>query len=275
VTASADLRSIIEVLARQRGVDLSDQRPDTLARGVGARLEKTRLDARAYCERIEGDDGEVTRLIDAILVPATTFFRDPPVWEALAAEVLPALASGRSRPLRVWSAGCATGEEAWSIAMLLAEAFPPPWGFDVTGSDLHESSVETAMAARYPLAAVESIVSGPRVARFLESDGQSVRVVPALRETARFEVHDLMGRALAPRAAVVASFDLVLLRNVLIYFDRRLQEKAIERVAGTIAPRGALVLGPYEMLPGSAALSLRSWPGLPADLHVFRREQIA
>jgi two-component system CheB/CheR fusion protein len=179
-----------------------------------------------------------------------------------------------ARPLRVWAVGVATGEEAWSVAMLLAEAAGPgPAGrFEVLASDVDDSSLAVARHGRYPERAVAAIPS-PLRARYLEAAGAAWDVAGALRPYVRFAEHDLVGRVLAPREAVVASFALVLVRNVLIYFDRRLQHKALERLAAVLEPGGALVLGDAETLPAAFVGRFAPFPGVDRRLRIYRRTE--
>jgi chemotaxis methyl-accepting protein methylase len=165
--------------------------------------------------------------------------------------------------------GASTGEEAWSVAMLLAEACPPPGAFEVLASDLDPAALEVARSGRYAREAALAVPERLR-ARFLTPEGGAVRMVPELRERVRFARHDLMGRRLAPPEAVVASFDLVLCRNVLIYFTRRLQEKAFERLAELLRPGNLLVMGLAEWLPGRLA---ESFAPLDARLKIYRRRE--
>jgi chemotaxis methyl-accepting protein methylase len=193
------------------------------------------------------------------------------LWEAMAQVVLPALLdSHRARELRSWCIGAATGEEAWTLAMLLGEACASATrrrAFALLASDLDRRTLEIARQGCYEreaLAAVPDPYHG-----FLLNEGERLSVAPHLRATVTFAYHDLLGRTLAPPEAVIASFELVLARNVLIYFDRRLQQKALERIAGTLEPGAALVLGSVETMPTALRPRFVPFAGVDPDLRVF------
>jgi two-component system CheB/CheR fusion protein len=262
---------ILALLAGRRGVDLRDYRAETLDRGLRSRLDALALsDLGQYRRRLDEQPEEVDLLLRALVVPFTGFFRDAAVFQGLRQEVLPRLGTAvpRGSPLRTWCIGVATGEEAWSVALLLAEQGGP---FQVLGSDLDPGALEVARRGVYPREAVAAIPSALRD-RFLDVRGDQATVREELRGSVRFAQHDLMGRVLAPREAVVASFTLALVRNVLIYFDRRLQQKALDRLAAVIDPGGALVLGDAEALPSSFAARFAPWPGLEPRLRIYQRQ---
>ncbi len=267
-----EVRGLLDLVAERRGIDFRDYREQALQRGVLDRM--ARLSCRGpaeYRARLARDPEEVDRLVAALVVPVTGFFRDPPLFEALAGTVLPGLAAARpQRLLRAWVAGAATGEEAWSLAMLLEAACQGGPEFEIVASDVDAGSVAVARNGRYPIAAAEA-VPPPLRERFLRTEGQEVSVADALRKRVVFARHDLMGRSVAPAEAIVASFHLISCRNVLIYFDRRLQQKALERLQVAIEPGGALVLGSVETLPPPVAANFGPWPGTDPSLRIFRR----
>jgi two-component system, chemotaxis family, CheB/CheR fusion protein len=268
---------ILSLLAGRRGIDFRDYRSETLDNGLRGRLDALSLGGlEEYHRRLEEDPHEVDQLMRALVVPFTAFFRDSRVFEALASAVLPRLFDHTwSLPVRTWAIGVATGEEAWSVAMLLAEASGPevPWRFEVVASDVDASSLAMARQGQYPSEAAMAIPP-PLRARFVEHAGNECRIAEGLRPHVRFAQHDLMGRVLAPREAVVASFSLVLVRNVLIYFDRRLQSKALDRLAAVVEPGGALVLGDTETLPPAFADRFTPFPGVDRRLRVYRRTEV-
>jgi chemotaxis methyl-accepting protein methylase len=274
--APAVMAAVLEQVAQRHGVDLRDYRRDTLERGVQARMRLVgETDAGRYCAGLGGRAGEeeLGRLLEALVVPCTSFFRDPPVWEALAHTVLPAVIWRHieRRPLRAWCVGAASGEEAWSLAMLLADLCNRPVGpsWELYATDLDRRALAAAEAGEYPADSAAGVPAHLREDH-LVFDGDRVRMSPGLRPRVRFSYHDLFGTPLAPREAVIASFDLVMVRNVLIYFERRLQEQALRRLAAMLQPGGALVLGPVETLPGALSDQLRGFPGMAPELRIYQ-----
>jgi chemotaxis methyl-accepting protein methylase len=266
------LDQILALVADERGIDFRDYRREPILRGVRQRMDATgERTGAGYLARLRSDEGEVERLVAALVVPWSGFFRDPAVWSALAKVVLPRLLRQfAGRTLRAWCVGAATGEEAWTTAMLLAEACTHREGvtFELLASDLDRRTLELARAGRYAATAAADVPEAYR-GRFLTAEHARVSVAPQLRQSVRFAYHDLLGRTLAPTEAVVASFELVLVRNVLIYFDRRLQQKALERIAGTLEPGAALVLGSVETMPLPMRDRFVAFAGVDPDLRVF------
>lgn len=266
---------ILALVAARRGLDLRDHRTETVRRGIDARIRATLSpSAEDYLSLVkDGDQDELDRLVEALTVPVTSFFRDRPVFDALLDRVVPALIDalpGRAL-LRAWAAGVATGEEAWSLAMCLTEACDRAvgTGFEIVASDMDDRSLEAARAALYSSEAAAAIPDALRQKYGTDTaSGWSPRA--SLRERVYLSRHQLMGTELAPRAAVIASFHLVSVRNVLIYLERRLQAKLIERLAAVTEPGGALVLGSVEAPPALQAYYL-PFPGVDPALRIFRR----
>jgi chemotaxis methyl-accepting protein methylase len=141
---------------------------------------------------------------------------------------------------------------------------------EVLGSDVDERALATARAARYPIAAAADVP--PRFRdRFLNEDGDEVALSDELRGRVLFAQHDLVGPTLAPAEAILASFQIISFRNVLIYLDERLRRKALERLRAVLKPEGALVLGLVETLPPDLRASFIPYPGTDPALHVFKR----
>lgn len=273
---AAALAEILDLVAERRGLGFADWRRDAVARGVASRTAaRGAASTAAYRALLDDEEDEVEQLVATLLVPVTSFFRDRPVFDALAGVVLPDLAA-RLAPgdvLRAWVVGVATGEEAWTTAILLGQlaAAQPGLRWEVLASDVSDASLDVARAGLYPVEALDDVPPERRGAAFELVDGRA-RVVDALRAGVRFVRHDLVGARLAPTASVVASFHLLLLRNVLIWFEPRLQRIALERVRAVVEPGGALVLGPVESIPAALEPALRPYPGVPPELAVRRRE---
>jgi chemotaxis methyl-accepting protein methylase len=272
-----EIADILDLAAERRGIDFRDYRSHALRRGIGSRLIATGCtDPAAYCRYIDRHPDELARLVEALVVPVTAFFRDSAVFRALAEQALPALIGLLSgdRPLRAWCIGVSTGEEAWSIAMLLGAACASAGlPFDVLATDIDENALAIADRGRYASQALAAVPEKLRLRYFLP-DGDSQCVNDELRSHVRFAMHDVMGRRLAPPEAIVASFNLVMIRNVLIYFDRRLQDKAFDRLASAVEPGGLLVLGPVETLPSQTSHFFRPLPGIDPKLRIFQRTEL-
>jgi two-component system, chemotaxis family, CheB/CheR fusion protein len=178
------------------------------------------------------------------LISVTTFFRDHDAFEALKTQVLPGLFEGREldATIRVWVSGCATGEEAFSIAMLLQEEaakqeLRPP--IQIFGSDLDVRALAVAREGRYP-ASIEADVSEDRLRRFFIREGDGYRVRQELRDTVLFALHDLL------KDPPFSHVDLISCRNVLIYLDRDLQDQVCSTFHYALNPGGFLLLGASE-----------------------------
>jgi len=257
MAGSALLDEVLTDLFQARGVDLSGYRRPMLDRRLNSRLAVVRLTEPAgYLERLRSDPEEYDRLLDAFSIGATSFFRNPLVWEILGNSVLPLLVehkrAGRSPEFRMWSAGCASGEEAYSIAILAHEILRGElagWKVHIFATDLNEGALKSATRGIYPRDRLEHTRLGI-VDRYFIASAAGYEVQPFIRRMVWFSRHDLASsRRLAPAESVFGTFDLILCRNVLIYFDRDLQARVIEKLTRTLARGGWLVLGESETLP--------------------------
>jgi len=204
---------------------------------------------------------ESARLHDAIVEAITTketgFFRDQSLFQAIRQVVLPAcVATLRSRPghrhrIRIWSAACSTGQEAYSLAMIVRELVDNPAGgvsesqFTILGSDISSDAIAAARAGKYQPAEVRRGLSDEMLKRYFERDGQGWRISECVRRLVQFQRFDLMQ---APRQ--LGAFDLILCRNVLIYFDEATRRRVCQGLRGALHAGGWLVLGAAESLFG-------------------------
>ncbi|MBI4953571.1 MAG: hypothetical protein HY908_16220, partial [Myxococcales bacterium] len=193
-------------------------------------------------------------LVESLRVGETRFFRHPKQLAELAAGPVAELAARHAehKRVRAWSAGCATGQEAFTVAMVLCEAMPPEsgWRIEVFGGDISEPSLEVARRGRYPAEAAADVPPA-LLARHFVADGAGYRVRPELARLVRFAPCNLLAPG-GPRAC-----DLVLCRNVLIHFDVASGERAVVHLADSLAPGGYLLLGHAESmrrLPAEARL---------------------
>ncbi len=183
------------------------------------------------------------RIAECMTTHETSFFRDPALFEALRTELLPELARLRqtSRTLRIWSAACSSGQEAYSLAMLLFEAGYADWTLDIQGTDLSSRIVARAAAGRFLHIEVNRGMPAPLLVKYFQRAGLDWQIKEELRRIVRFAQFDLrqsmMGRG---------PFDFIFCRNVLIYFDMPTRAKILAALRGTLAPGGYLVLGASE-----------------------------
>ena len=251
------LEAMLEELSRVRGLDLGDYRRATLERRLAARMARLRFkDPGEYLQRLRSDPLECDRLIETFLIKVSSFFRDPLVFGSLAHRGLPLIIERHrrdpSRQMRVWSAGCAAGEEAYSVAILLAQAmevedFPClPY---ICATDISPQALTAAQTGRYHRESLETTTLGI-LDRFFRPTAEGFEVIPEIRRMVHFSRHDLTSRrSLAPADSVFGSFDLVLCRNVLIYFSLDLQKRVLEKLYCALNPGGVLVIGTFESLP--------------------------
>jgi chemotaxis protein methyltransferase CheR len=217
----------------------------------------------------------VERLIDEVTIKETTFVRDRRQLDGITWRLLleRAREAGSDR-IRVWSAGCATGEEPYTLALLAADAFAPADPpVDVLGTDVSGAALEAAQAGTYRERAVRELAETQR-RRYLEKQEDGTYVVgPRLRQFVRFARHNLARDPMPPLGE--APFDLVFCRNVLIYFDAPLIERVIAGLEHSVRPSGTLVVGAADALYGTASrlasLTAALVPGKQAALRVLRR----
>jgi chemotaxis protein methyltransferase CheR len=256
-TDDPGLAALLAQIARARGIDCEAYKASCLRRRLAVRMRAR--GARTYQDyaRVLATDGEeYDRLLDALTINVTKFYRNRETWDALAARYLPELWAARRGAVRCWSAGCASGEEPYTLAILLLECArggPGPearTGPLVDATDLDRTSLERAAAGRYRAPAFEEMP--PHLTARYCTAGETREVVPAVRALVRFRQHDLL-REPAPHAP----YDLVLCRNVVIYFDRGTQQRLFDGFADALAPGGVLVLGKVETLLGPARSRLR------------------
>jgi chemotaxis protein methyltransferase CheR len=240
-------------ISNQRtGIVVTDDKFDMFYSRLARRVRALGLGSFAeYCRFLEVPDNveEITELVNAVTTNLTSFFRETHHFDFLAKVALPeAVARNRQqRRVRIWSAGCSTGEEPYSIAMVLAEqeALLRHWDVQVLASDIDSNVLRQASAGIYPLARVEGL-SRDRLKRFLQKGRGAqlgkARMRDRLRRLVHFEQINLM------EPLPVDTQDIVFCRNVIIYFDKPTKRQLMERFAEVIADGGYLVVGHSESL---------------------------
>ena len=189
------------------------------------------------------------QVVEALLNNETYFFRDRTPFDLLATHALPTLARKRhsSRRIAIWSAGCSTGQEAYSLAMLFAEDAPnwAGWTIDILATDVSGSAIDRARSGVYTPFEVQRGLGIAQMIRWFEESEAGWRAVETLRKPVRFQVHNLLEQPPHPGA-----FDIVLCRNVLLYLSPEKRTLAFERLASAMVPDGWLMLGAGETVIG-------------------------
>ncbi len=205
------------------------------------------VDAFVVRVRAAGREADLVRVVEALTTNETSWFRDSTPFAALRSCVAPAVVStrGATTRLRVWSAACSTGQEPYSIAMTLVDCLPSTASFDILATDLSEQVLARAREGRYSQLEVNRGLPAPMLVRHLVRSGPEWEVAPALRSHVTFRAHNLLD---APPAG--GPFDVIFLRNVLIYFDLPTKQAILRRLRQVIRPDGALLLGAAETTIG-------------------------
>jgi len=239
------LHSLLSLLRVKIKYDFSRYKSSTILRRIRRRMQLLRIeDLEQYIAVLRKDTDELTALADDFLITVTSFFRDPEVFACIGQDVLPALLKAHKpgEAIRVWSVGCATGQEVYSLAMLLAEAINHKnLGIDVQifASDLHLPSLKRAREGLYP-GDIEADVSNERLQRFFEPENEAYRIRKEIRDMIVFAPHNLLVDPPFSR------IDLLLCRNLLIYLQRGIQPELIKLFHYALKPGGWLVLGSAE-----------------------------
>jgi two-component system, chemotaxis family, CheB/CheR fusion protein len=271
--AGRDQRALTEIFATLRartGHDFSNYKRATIHRRLERRLAVHEItDLTDYAAYMREHREEAGALLSDLLISVTHFFRDGAPFEALEAKVIPALFHGKSADdqIRVWVPGCATGEEAYSIAILLAEhALTLPFAPDlqVFATDIDEAAVARARSGHYSTAAVTD-VSPERLRQFFLKEQDGYRVRRELREMILFAHHNLI------KDPPFSHLDLVSCRNLLIYFNRAAQARAMEVLHFGLNPGGYLLLGTSE----TADSAPRLFDAFDKENHIFLRRNVA
>ncbi len=248
-------RRFQSLVLEEAGIHLTDVKRALLVGRLGRRLRELGLTSfDDYLARVVEDADERVRMLDAIATNETHFFREPKQLDFLKDAVFPRWAregaeGSRPRRLRVWSAGCSTGEEPFTVAMLLLSAFPAGWDLSVLATDLSTKALARARAAVWPVGRAAEIPS-PLLRSFMlrgtgPEDGR-MKAGPEMRALVEFRRLNLA----APRWDVEGPFDVILCRNVLIYFDAEGKRRAIGRLLDHLAPDGFFLVGHAESLNG-------------------------
>ncbi|MCC5969172.1 MAG: PAS domain-containing protein [Pararhodobacter sp.] len=242
--AQQALQRVLAFLHARTGHDFSKYKRATVLRRIYRRMQVARLqNLGSYCDYLTGNPEEAQELLGDILISVTSFFRDPEAYAALAKSAIPSLFENTTEEgIRIWVAGCATGEEAYSLAILLleeAERRQVSVPIQIFATDLDEGALSTAREGRYGVA-IEADVSEERLARFFVREGAHYRIRREARDTVLFASHSVL------KDPPFLRLDMIACRNLLIYLDSDLQRELCTMYGYALKPNGVLFLGSAE-----------------------------
>jgi two-component system, chemotaxis family, CheB/CheR fusion protein len=245
---------LLEFLRDERGFDFTGYKRPSLVRRIGKRMQDARFDGdfAAYREYLAGSPLEFAHLFDTILINVTSFFRDAQAWEYVAAEIVPRIIAARAPndPVRIWSTGCSTGEEAYTVAMLFAEALGEEdfrSRVKIYATDVDEHALGAGRAATYTLPQLEPVPAALRE-KYFEPQNGSFAFLPDLRRAVIFGRHDLV------QDPPISRIDLLVSRNTLMYFDSDAQQRILGNFHFALREDGFLFMGKSEVLVARSPL---------------------
>ena len=248
------MNSIIEYLKEMRGIDFSGYRRSAIEGQIKERLRATGYDDYgSYLKSIRNNDKELDTLIDTMIVSVSRFFRNTLTFEYLASRILPHIVlqkiASHDQTLRVWSSGCATGEEPYSIAILLKEIIGEETSklkIDIFASDIDKNGLKKAREGVYSFEKIRDVRHGI-LKKYFGVKGKSFRLIPEIVDSVIFTFFDIVGKkCYVPSECIFADFDLIVCRNVLIYFSVETQDRVFENLYRALSPGSYLVLGETE-----------------------------
>jgi two-component system CheB/CheR fusion protein len=264
---SGDLEEILRKIRDARNFDFRDYKRPTLLRRIQRRMQdRKKSTVREYGALLDREPAEFDALLSSMFIKVTSFFRDPEAWEDLSSKAIPQMLSEK-RPgeeIRVWCAGCATGEEAFSTGMALAEAMGPSFGnqdVKIFGTDVDEKAIAYARKGQYTRDQVESVPQKSLAEWFIE-EGSAYAVRKELRRCVVFGINNLVSDA------PISRLDLLICRNVFIYLDAALQKRVLSRFHYALRPHGVLMLGKSELIPFAA----RIYDPIDLPRRIYRRD---
>src|SRR5689334_795355 len=264
-----EFQSLTQKISRDRGFACASYKEKCLRRRIAVRMRARGVHTYAdYARILDSDSGEYDRLLDALTINVTKLFRNWSVYEAVAERVIPVLWDTDAQPIHVWSAGCSSGEEPYSLAILF-HRYAARQGklrdierVQVVGTDIDRASLVAAERGQFNEGAFDETPADLRSQYF--SAKAPFTVAPAVHATVRFRRLDLLDQW-PPQPG---GYQLIACRNVLIYFDRDTQERLLARFHSALAPGGFLVLGKVETLLGPVRTQFAA---VDARERIFRR----
>ncbi|MDA3936467.1 MAG: protein-glutamate O-methyltransferase CheR [Actinomycetota bacterium] len=252
-----NLTRLIDKVRNERGFDLGQYRQAYVERRVASRLRSLDLHSyRQYVDYLDGHPDEYGELLNILTINVTDFYRDSPVYDIFRRRIVPDMLDEklrrRNRMIRAWSAGCATGQEPYSMTMSFLDGMAghtESFLLSVTGTDLDPKALAIAQAATYDIDKLSHIPKTHQV-KYIEMDGSVFHIKPEVTKHVRFRQMNLF------EDRPVSMYDVIFCRNVFIYFTREQQERILDTFWSALSRGGYLVLGRSEKLAPSVAARL-------------------
>jgi chemotaxis protein methyltransferase CheR len=235
-----------DFIYKESGITFTATNRSILESRLKERFRENKIDSVSdYLEKIKKDKEELKGFLDSITTNLTRFFRNQAQFDALEKFVIPEVMKIKKMPgtIRIWSAGCSTGEEPYTIAMLLSEILPSSWNYDILASDLSLKCLMTAKEGFYAENRIVGIPDSYMPKYFTKVDG-GFKIIPAIQAKIKFDYHNLKNDSQQ------RNFDIVFCRNVIIYFDEAAQEGVMGRFYDSMAAKSFLFIGHSESLFG-------------------------
>ncbi len=250
---------ILEFLKKSHGVDFSDYNPQMVGRRINKRVFATKsLDFENYFALIKKSPKELDFLLDVLTINVSRFFRDTLVFEyfedVLAPHLIHQKTTENINSIRIWSAGCAFGEEAYSTAILMNEIIKKENSrieVNIFATDIDKKTLKRAQQAHFSIDSIKTVKYG-LLRKYFEEKNGNFELIPEIRKMVSFSYFDLLDKQnFSPPKSIYGSFDLILCRNVLIYFNLDAQKIIFQKLFHALNPGGYLFLGQAEMPIGS------------------------
>jgi len=250
------ISQILDYVNEQRAIDFNAYRPDTIKRRLDRRLYSAGApDYNSYLRCLKENPQEIETLIETLTIKVSHFFRNPLVFEAIKKIVLPSLIERRhSDGLRIWCAGCARGEEAYSMAIILSEIMREELLFThlfLLATDIDINALNDGQNAVYTSEVLSEVKKG-YFDRYFAAWGDSYRLRDEIRAMVTFASHDIT-TCKPPKEGIFSRYHIILCRNILIYLDRDMQEKVFQSLSESLLNSGYLILGEAETIPQQLA----------------------
>lgn len=242
-----NITQIEKIMLQKLGKDLRQFKRPFLNRRISARMRSVGVqDGSEYAKLLQDDLNEATLLFKSFSINVTEFYRDPFVWQSVASQVLPQITK-TNRTLKIWSAGCASGEEPYSLAIMLKES-PATRNlkFSITATDISKDAIQKAKEGRYTSQSLKNLQAEMITKYFSQVSEGTFEVNPQIKELVNFEHGDIL-------SLPTEQINLVTCRNVLIYYDKPAQELIFKKFHRSLKNDGYLIIGQDETMMGEAA----------------------